>query len=217
MGKIQIVIGDQDLMVRHAIRELLNQEDGLAVAGEASDSGDVLVKVKELQPDVVLLESTLPMFTDFDTIRLIHASVAKTRVIVMASRLNLPNVRKLLQCGGSGHVLKTAPFFELVAAIKNSSKAKFYLSSEIKTAIIENFLAQSEENPTHNRYDLLTSREKEVFQILISGHTINEVAEILDISPKTVAKHRASLMEKLQIYNVASLVRYAVKIGVIAN
>lgn len=217
MGKVKILIGDHNLMVREGLAALLRQEESFEVVGEAGDSDDVLEKVKKLHPDIVLLETGLPRFTDFDTIRLIHASAARARVIVMASSINQQDVRQALQGGGVGYILKTAPFSELVDAIKSTSRGGYYLSSEIKTDIVENFLKQPEEGPVHNKYNLLTRREREVFRIIISGHSINEVAEILNISPKTVAKHRASLMEKLEIYNVASLVRYAIKIGVVAN
>lgn len=212
-----ILIADHNSMVREGLVELLNKQEGFAVIGEAENSDDALLKVKKLQPDIVLLESMLPMFTDFDTIRLIYASSSKTRVIVMTDSLRQQDLRQALQGGAYGYILKTAPFSELLSAIKSAVNGEYYLSSEIKSDIIENFLKQTDESPVHNRYNLLTRREKEVFRIIISGHTINEVAEILNISPKTVAKHRASLMEKLEIYNVASLVRYAIKIGVIAN
>lgn len=217
MDKVNIFVAEHNLMVREGLVALLNQSDGFGVVGEAGDSDDALVKVKKLQPDIVLLESMLPMFTDFDTIRLIHAASTKTRVMVMASSLQKNDVRRALQGGARGYILKTAPFAELVNAIHSICRGEYYLSSDIKTDIIENFLQQTDESPVHDKYNLLTRREKEVFRIIISGHTINEVAEILKISPKTVAKHRASLMEKLEIYNVASLVRYAIKIGVIAN
>ncbi len=217
MNKVRIFISDHNLMVREALVALLREVDDFEIVGEDSTSDDTVVKVKKRHPDIVLLESMLPMFTDFDTIRLIHASVPNTRVIVMASSLKQQDVRQALQCGSAGYILKTAPFSELVDAIKSVCKGGFFLGSEIKTEIIENFLRQSEEKPVHNKYNLLTKREKEVFRVIISGHSINEVAEILNISPKTVAKHRASLMEKLEIYNVASLVRYAIKTGMIAN
>lgn len=217
MQTTNILIADDNLMVREGLVALLNQHEGFRVVGEVANSDDALTSVKKLRPDIVLLESMLPMFTDFDTIRLIHTSAPKTRVIVMASSLRQHDLRQALQGGANGYILKTAPFRELVLAIRSAVNGEYYLSSEIKSDIIENFLMQTDESPVHDRYNLLTRREKEVFRIIISGHTINEVAEILNISPKTVAKHRASLMEKLEIYNVASLVRYAIKIGVIAN
>ena len=217
MDKVNIFVADHNLMVRNGLIALFNQTEGFDVVGEAGDSDETLIKVKKLRPDIILMESTLPMFTDFDTIRLIHSASPKTRVVVMAAELKKHDVRQALQGGAKGYILKTASFAELVKAIQSVCRGGYYLSSEIKTDIIENFLKQTDESPVHNKYNLLTRREKEVFRIIISGHTINEVAEILNISPKTVAKHRASLMEKLEIFNVASLVRYAIKIGVIAN
>jgi len=217
METINIFFAEHHLMVREGLVTLLNQEPGFTIVGEADNGDDMIARIKKLKPDILLLETTLPRFSDFDTIRLIHSSAPKTRVIIISGNLKQHDVRQALQGGAVGYILKTAPFSELAGAIRIACKGEYYLSPEIKTDIIDNFLKQSDESPGHDKFNLLTRREKEVFRIIISGHTINEVAEILNISPKTVAKHRASLMEKLEIYNVASLVRYAIKIGVIAN
>lgn len=214
MDNVNIFLADHNLMVREGLVCLLNQESGFTVVGEAANGDDTISQMKKLKPGILLLEPGLPRFTDFDALRLIHSASSKTRIIIISGELKQQDVRKALQGGAVGYILKTAPFQELVEAIRSACKGDYYLSPEIKSGIIDNFLKQSDESPGQDKYHLLTRREKEVFRIIISGHTINEVAEILNISPKTVAKHRASLMEKLEIYNVASLVRYAIKIGV---
>jgi len=213
METIRIFIADHHVMVREGLVALLNAEAGFTVVGEADNMDDTIAQAKSLQPHIILLDSTLPQHADFDTIRQVQSAAGKARVLLVASELSQQEVRQALQAGAAGYILKASPFSELISAINSACRGEYYLSPEIKSDIIANFLKQSDDTTVHEKYNLLTRREKEVFRIIVSGHTINEVAEILNISPKTVAKHRASLMEKLEIYNVASLVRYAVKIG----
>ncbi len=217
MKAISVFVADQYVMVRQGLVALLNQASGFTAAGDTGDADDAVAQVKKLQPDVVLLESMLAKAGGAAVIGRIHAAASGAKVLILAASLRQYEVRQALQDGAAGYILKTAPFSELAAAIENAAAGQYYLSSEIKSDIIDNFLKQSNETAVQDRYNLLTRREKEVFRIIVSGNTINEVAEALNISPKTVAKHRASLMEKLEIYNVASLVRYAIKIGVLAG
>lgn len=217
MKSISVFVADYYAMVREGLVALLNQSSGFTVAGDTGEAADAVAQVKKLQPDVVLLDSMLAKEGDSAIIGRIHAAAARAKVLIIASSLRQYEVRQALQDGAAGYILKTAPFSELSAAIESTAGGQYYLSSEIKSDIIDNFLKQSNETVLLDRYNLLTRREKEVFRIIVSGHTINEVAQTLNISPKTVAKHRANLMEKLEIYNVASLVRYAMKIGVLAG
>jgi DNA-binding NarL/FixJ family response regulator len=215
MDTIKIFLVDHYAMVRQGLAALIGKQPGFKVAGETDNFEDALTQAKSLQPDVILMEATLPKVREFDGLRKLHAQAPKAKTIVMAWDLQQHEVRQALQGGAVGYILKTSPFSELAGAVQGACKGEYYLSPEIKTDIIDNFLKQSDDSAVHDRYNLLTRREKEVFRVIVSGHTINEVADILNISPKTVAKHRASLMEKLEIFNVASLVRYAMKIGIL--
>ena len=215
MDTIKILLADHHLMVREGLKALLDREDLLEVIGEAANSQEALERVKSETPDIVLLDLTLPILTRFDMIQLIKEASAQTSVIVVSNSIKQSHVRQALQGGARGYILKTSAFSELVEAIQAVGQGSYYLSSEIKTDIIDHFIKQTDEGPVHDKYNLLTRREKEVFRMLISGNTTDEIAQLLFISPKTVAKHRSNLMEKLEIFNIASLVRYAMKIGVI--
>ncbi len=217
MKKKKVFIADHNLMVKEGLAALFKQEDGFDVAGEAENVEDTAARVKKLQPDIVLMEASLPSAEDQDSVARVYSSSQKSRIILTASGLKQHNVRQALQSGAAGYILKTSSFSELLHAINLVMNGDYYLSPEIKTDIIDSFLKQTDEGPSQERYNLLTRREKEVLRIIVSGHTINEVAEMLNISPKTVAKHRASLMEKLEIYNIASLVRYGMKIGLVSG
>ena len=215
MDTIKILLADHHIMVREGLKALLEGESLFDVVGEAANSQEALERVKSEKPDIVLLDLTLPILTRFDMIQLIKDTSVHTSVIVVSNSIKQSHVRQALQGGAKGYILKTSDFSELVEAIQAVHEGNYYLSSEIKTDIIDHFIKQTDEGPVHDKYNLLTRREKEVFRMLISGNTTEEIAQLLFISPKTVAKHRSNLMEKLEIFNIASLVRYAMKIGVI--
>ncbi|HMA85208.1 MAG TPA: response regulator transcription factor [Desulfosalsimonadaceae bacterium] len=215
MDTIKILLADHHLMVREGLKALLEREGLFEVVGDAANSQEALEHIKSEKPDIVLLDLTLPILTRFDMIQLIKDTAAQTSVIVVSNSIKQSHVRQALQGGAKGYILKTSAFSELVEAIQAVDQGSYYLSSEIKTDIIDHFIKQTDDGPVHDKYNLLTRREKEVFRMLISGNTTDEIAQLLFISPKTVAKHRSNLMEKLEIFNIASLVRYAMKIGVI--
>ena len=215
MDTIKILLADHHLMVREGLKALLNQESQFEVVGEAANSQEAWERVKTDKPDIVLLDLTLPILTRFDTIQLIKEASAQTSVIVVSNSIKQSHVRQALQGGARGYILKTSNFQELGEAIQAIHQGGYYLSPEIKTDIIDHFIKQTDEGPVNDKYNLLTRREKEVFRMLIAGNTTDEIAQLLYISPKTVAKHRSNLMEKLEIFNIASLVRYAMKIGVL--
>ena len=217
METIKILLADHHLMVREGLKVLLSGERAFKIVAEAANSQEALEFVRSEAPDIILLDLTLPVLTRTDIIQLIKELSTKTKVVVVSNSIKQSHVRQALQGGARGYILKTAAFADLVEAIHAIHKGNYYLSSEIKTDIIDHFIKQTDEGPVHNKYNLLTKREKEVFRLLIAGNTTEEIAKLLFISPKTVAKHRSNLMEKLEIFNIASLVRYAIKIGIIDN
>lgn len=217
METVKILLADHHLMVREGLKALLDGERAFKIVAEAANSEEALEFVKSEAPDITLLDLTLPIVSVFDIIQLIKEISSKTKVVVVSNSIKQSHVRQALQGGARGYILKTASFTDLVEAIHTIHQGSYYLSAEIKTDIIDHFIKQTDEGPVHNKYNLLTKREKEVFRLLIAGSTTDEIARRLLISPKTVAKHRSNLMEKLEIYNIASLVRYAIKIGIIDN
>src|SRR6056297_136621 len=217
MKNTKILIADHHLMVREGLKFLLDREDFFEVVGVAGNSQETLTLVKSKKPDILLMDLSLPAISRLDIAKLVKTASAKTNLMVMSNSIKQAHVRQTLQGGARGYILKTAPFSELVQAINTVNQGNYYLSSEIKTDIIDHFIKQTDEAPVHNKYNLLTKREKEVFRLLIAGNSTEEIAKLIPISPKTVAKHRSNLMEKLEILNIASLVRYAIKIGVLDN
>ena len=160
------------------------------------------------------MDVSMPGVTGMDAIRQIRAVSKKTQVVILTMHQKRANIRETLHAGVTGYLLKTSPLAEVVAAIRAARDGKYYLSSEINTDIINIYLRKEDQEPLVNRYDQLTKREQLVFRLIAEGNTTTEIAELLSISPKTVAKHRTNLMEKLDMKNTASMVYYAIKIGV---
>jgi DNA-binding NarL/FixJ family response regulator len=213
---ITILLADHYLMIREGLKCLLNVDKRFNVVDETDNSADTLQTAKKLKPDIVMLDANLSGMTSFDIITRIREMNPKTRIIVMAFNLKQVHVRKALQAGAHGYISKTSSFKDLAEAIEMVQNGRRYLSQEIVADIIQDFASEDAyEKPLHYKYRLLTSREKEVFNLLVSGNSAEKIGQILNINAKTVYKHRNGVMEKLNIHNIAELTRFAIEVGVI--
>ncbi len=215
MAKIKILLADNHVVVREGLRRLLDAESDFNVVGEADDGVETLDRVKSLKPDIVIMDISMPRLSGIDAIRLIKEASKSAEIIILTMYQKRSYIREALHVGALGYMLKTSSFAEVTAAIRTVHRKKYFLSSEINADIIDNYLKKETVEPFLSKYDLLTRREQQVFRMMAEGNTTIEIAELLCISPKTVAKHRTNLMEKLQLKNTAALVRYAMKIGII--
>ncbi len=213
--KIKLQLADNQVVVRQGINSLLTREKDIDVVAETADGPGTLEMVKKLKPDVVLLEPALPNMTGVDLVRLIKEANSETEVVVLTAPQKKAHVRDALQVGALGYVLKTGSIAEVLAAIRAAYQKGYYLSPEISADIIDTFVKKRGVESETTGYGKISKRERQVFRLIAEGSTTDEIAEALEISPKTVAKHRMNIMEKMELKNVASLVRYAVKIGVV--
>ncbi|MCF8037037.1 MAG: response regulator transcription factor [Desulfobacteraceae bacterium] len=213
--KIQIILVDNQVVVRQGIRALLDREPDMEVALESADSSEALEKIKKKKPDIVVIEPTIPGFNGPDGVRRFKAASPASELLILTTEKNKKQVRESLQAGAKGYVLKTAPFSEILTAIRTVHGKEYYLSPEISAEIIDTFVKKDEVEAEANLYARLSRREQQVFRLIAEGATTAEVAGNLGISPKTVAKHRMSIMEKLMLKNTATLVHYAARIGII--
>ena len=213
---ITILLADHYLMIREGLKCLLNKDKRFNVVDETDNSNDTLQKAKKLKPNIVLLDANLSGITSFDIITRLRENNPKTHVIIMSFSLKQVHIRKALQAGAHGYISKTSSYKELVEAIEMVQNDRRYLSQEIVADIIQDFASEdSSEKPLHYKFRLLTSREKQVFNLLVSGNSAEKIGEILNINAKTVYKHRNGVMEKLDIHNIAELTRFALEIGII--
>ena len=207
--KIRIVLADDHVLVRQGVKSLLERE-GYVVAGEAGDGQELIRMTMELQPDVALLDVGMPVMNGFVAVRELKNVSPKTKPILLTRHDEDQYVIEALRAGIRGYILKNQASTDLVHAIQQVCRGQVYLSPGISRAVVEAYLSKSSEPD-----DPLSSREHEVLQLIAEGKSTKDVASLLGISVKTAESHRTRLMGKLDIHETASLVRYAVRRGLV--
>lgn len=215
MPKIKLMLADNQLVVREGLKALLENEPDIKVVAEAGSGAEAMERIRDAKPDVLLVDLSMPHISGVDGIRMLREASEKTRIVILSMYQKRAYIREALHAGAIGYLLKTSPFEEVLSAVRAAYQQKYFLSSEINADIIDNYLKKESVEPFLSKYDLLTKREQQIFRMMAEGNTTNDIAGALSVSPKTVAKHRTNLMEKLEMKNTATLVRYALQIGVI--
>jgi len=202
---LHILLADDHLIVRQGLKVLLERE-GFNVVGEASDGREAVRLAQELCPDIALLDLTMPLLNGIDAGRAMIQASPKTKIVLLTMHTEDHYVLEALRAGIKGYILKTKAAEELVEAIQEVSRGKLYLTPGVSEAVVQAYLAKTELPP-----EPLSPREREVLQLIAEGKTTKEVAVVLGISVKTAESHRTRIMEKLDIHETASLVRYAIR------
>jgi two-component system response regulator NreC len=215
MKKIRVLVADDHSIVREGIKQLLNGQPDIEVVGEAGEGMEALEKAKSLHPDVVLLDITMPNMTGLEVANLMRDAAPKARIVVFSMHGKESYVREIIASGAVGYVLKASPSSDILQAIHAAYRGEYFLSSKLKADVINKFMKGERKAPSIRSYDLLTEREQQVFRLVAQGHSTDQIGDFLCISPKTVEKHRTSIMGKLNIHDRFQLLKYAIKIGVI--
>jgi DNA-binding NarL/FixJ family response regulator len=213
---IRVLLADDHTLVRAGLRALLEKLPGVTVAGEASDGREVIDLIKAHQPDVVLMDISMPGLNGLQALARITRDYPKVRVIILSMHHNDEYVMQALKSGASGYLLKRAATAELTAALKSVVGGEIYLSREISTQFLKKFPLQ-EIARSQSPLEQLTPRQREILQLLAEGQTTKAIAAILKLSDKTVEYHRAKLMAGLKIFDIPGLVRFAMRTGVISQ
>jgi len=206
---IRIVLADNHELVRQGLKALLERE-GFQVVGEASNGQEAVRLVPNVSPDVAILDISMPILNGLDAARELKKSSQRTRTILLTRHDEDQYVTEALRAGVRGYVLKNQAANDLVHAIQQVCRGEIYLSPSISRTVVEAFLSKTG-LPT----DPLTSRERQVLQLVGEGKSSKEIAALLGISLKTAESHRTRLMRKLDIHELASLVRYAIRRGLV--
>ena len=216
MSIIKVLLAEDHTIVRKGIRSLLDGEADIEVVGEADNGREAIAGVEALQPDIVLMDHTMPILNGLEATRQIVKRFPAVKVLILTMHTNEEYIFEFLQAGASGYLVKQTAPTELVTAIHAVYRGDSFLSPSISKTVISGFVRQSEALGGEDGYDLLTDREHEILQLITEGYSTKEVAEQLHISAKTVATHKVHIMEKLNIHSMTELVKYAIRKGVIS-
>lgn len=216
MKKIQILLVDDHNMVRQGLRVLLEAEQDIEIIGEAETGRQAVQMVKNLRPDVIVMDVAMPNLNGLEATRQIMKEAPGSKVLVLSSYSDDEYVHQLTEAGASGYLLKQTASADLIKAVRETSKGNAFFSPAVSKRLLdryrETFLNGA---PIKKRTDLLTTREAEVLQLIAEGKPNKQIASDLCISIKTVEKHRQQVMNKLNIHDIAGLTRYAISKGVI--
>jgi DNA-binding NarL/FixJ family response regulator len=206
---VRVLLADDHGIFRQGLRAFLERE-GFDIVGEASDGREAIQLCERLQPEVAVLDVSMPLLNGIDAAREIARRCPRTKAVLLTVHTEETIVLQSLRAGVSGFVLKQRSAEELVSAIREVCKGEIFLSVGICRTVVEAFV-----HKTELPAEPLSDRERHVLQLVAEGKTTKETASILEISPKTAEFHRANIMEKLGIHNIAGLVRYAIHLGLI--
>ena len=208
---LRVLLADDQAVLRQGLKTVLHQE-GFDIVGEASDGHTAIKMCHTLQPAIAILDIGMPLLNGIDAAREIHRSCLHTKIILLTMHTEEFYVLASLRAGISGYVLKNGAFSNLLEAIKAVSRGEIYLSSGISGTIVQAYLSNAA--PAS---DPLSFRERQVLQLIAEGKSMKEVGSVLGISARTAETHRGRIMQKLNIFNIAGLVRYALRNGLIAE
>lgn len=213
MKSVRVLLADDHALVRAGLRELLQKLPDVEVVAEAGDGREALGLVKTALPNLVLLDITMKGLTGLEAAERIVKDFPGVKVVMLSMHANEEYVLRSLRAGVSGYIIKDAAIVELHLAIKAVVAGETYLSPTISRSVIQNYLNRTGDKSSP--LEQLTPRQREILQLIAEGHSTKEIAFTLKLSVKTVETHRAQLMERLEIYDVAGLVRYALRVGLI--
>jgi DNA-binding NarL/FixJ family response regulator len=211
---IRIILADDHTLVRAGIRALLEKLPGVEVVGEAGDGREVMKLVKLHHPDVVLMDISMPGLNGLEAAERMAAEFPDVRVIILSMHNNEEYYWRALKAGAAGYMLKKAATTELETALHQVVRGEIYLSREISSRLLKKFPLQGIAD-RKSPLEQLTSRQREILQLVAEGQNTKGIAEILKVSPKTVEYHRMKLMDCLNLHDVPGLVRFALRMGLI--
>ncbi len=216
-SKIRVLLVDDHTILRAGLKMMLNAQPDIEVVGEASDGRRAIAEAQRLQPDVILMDITMPEYNGIEATRQVKRLLPDVRVLVLTMHENEEYLFQVLRAGASGYMLKEVADTELISAIRIVNRGSFYLSSSAQSMMVGDYLQRVRSGEEHDSYSELTEREREILKLVAEGYTNNQIAERLFISPKTVDTHRTHVMDKLNLHSRAELVKYAMRRGLIED
>ncbi len=212
---IRVLLSDDHTLVREGLRSLLSKIPDVTVVAETGNGQEALALARKLQPDIAILDISMPGLNGLELAERFRKEFPNLHVIILSMHAQEDFVRKALRVGAVGYLLKNASPTELEEALNAALKGEYYLSNQISKHVIGEYIRGT---LTHSETkEELTSRQREILQLIAEGHSTKEIATLLQVSTKTVETHRLQLMERLHIHDIPGLVRYAIRIGLVSS
>ncbi len=216
MKKLRILLADDHIVMRTGLRALLERQPNLEVVGESENGRETIELSASLKPDVVVMDVGMPILNGIEATRTIVGQQPTTAVVILSMYSDESYVMRALKAGARAYLLKDSAAADLISAIEAVSQNKAFFSPKVSRILAEDYVRVLKQKGAVDSYDLLTSREREILQLLAEGKANKEVAATLNISPYTVETHRSHILEKLNLHNPAELILYAVRKGIIS-
>ena len=214
--KHRILLVEDHTLLREGLRSLLAADPAFEVVGEAGDGLEAIAQARRLQPDLVIMDLSMPKMSGLEALREITRQHPGMKALALTMHNTEEHLRDALRAGAAGYVLKTVSHAELLAAVRSVLAGQRYLSPQVAKQVIDGYLGKAQPGEV-TAWDTLTAREREVLKMIAEGYKSREIAEQLCISPSTVEKHRVNLMRKLDLHSVSAVTAYAAKRGLIAT
>jgi two-component system, NarL family, response regulator NreC len=213
---IRIILADDHAAMRHGLRLVLEQQADFEVVGEVSDGREAVALAENLKPDVAVLDITMPNLNGIEAARQITARQPGVSIVVLSMHADESFVLRALKAGSRGYVLKESAEGDLINAIRLVSEGKSFFSPTVSRMLVQDYVRQMQDKDVEDSYELLTSRERELLQLVAEGKSNKDVANLLNLSVYTVETHRSNILSKLNLHSVPELILYAVRKGVIS-
>jgi DNA-binding NarL/FixJ family response regulator len=216
MSRLRILLGDDHTLVRQGLRKILEDRDQWEIVAEAEDGRQAVAQATAHKPDVAILDIAMPQLNGIDATPQILRRSPSTRVLILSMHANEAYVTRALQAGAAGYLLKDSADTDLLSGVEAVAAGKSFFSPAVARVMLDDYVRHLAGKGIVDRYDSLSEREREIFQLIAEGHSSKSIADMLSLSPATVDTHRAHILQKLDLHNVAELVLYAVRRGVIS-
>jgi DNA-binding NarL/FixJ family response regulator len=216
MAKLTILLGDDHIVVRQGLRKILEERQEWEVVAEAGDGREAVNQALALQPNVAVIDISMPLLNGIEVTRQITRRLPDVHVLILSMHADEAYITRAFQAGASGYLLKDSADVDLIQGIAAVAAGKSYFSPTVARVMLDDYVKQLAGKGLADRYEALSEREREVLQLVAEGHSNKEIAELLSVSSSTVETHRAHVLQKLDLHNTAELVLFAVRRGVIS-
>lgn len=217
MGPVRILIADDHAIIRRGLRALLAHEPEFEIVAEAADGMEAIALAERETPHIAILDISMPTLNGLEAARQISGKLRDVQLIMLTVHADDCYLLSALKVGARGYVLKSSAEFEIVEAVRAVSQGKAYFSPKVSRMLADDYVHYLDATHVEDEYDLLTSRERQILQLLAEGKGNKDIANLLDLSPTTVICHRQHIFQKLNFHSLADLILYAIRKGVIAS